>query len=84
MSNEVAIVEAEELTREEIEKQAVEEAAALARELLDYAAEAGMDEEGVCELLASNGFEGAPSIDDLGEAGFKARVFGPFNNIISV
>lgn len=84
MSNEVEIVEAEELTRDEIEKRAVEEATAFARELLDYAAEAGMDEEGVCELLARNGFDGAPNIDDLGEAGFKARIYGPFNNIISI
>lgn len=43
-----------------------------------------MDEENVQKLLNRNGFDGAANIDDLGDAGFKARIWGPYNTIISV
>lgn len=84
MANEVQVVEAEELTREEKEKLAIEMATNRAREFLEYAADAEMDESQVQELLNRNGFDGAANIDDLGEAGFKARIWGPYNSIISI
>lgn len=66
------------------EEQVFREEEKRARELLDYAAACNMDKKQVQELLNRNKFEGAADIDDLGEAGFKARIWGPYNTIISV